>query len=481
MKKITSITYGAAFMAVLVISTIFIDISCTDNATSGDNTNPGTSVTDVETTSGPAGYGLPALSGKVPLEVDFTGFKGGSPVNARPFFDIFSWEMFIALNWPVDANKRGVPLTPNEPNTFLSMTNSTPVVWTSYKNQFDLFGQEDKRPSPWNSLKNEVNPLNSGKSPMHIFGTAKGAMIGGVEIDEAFSFPLIDQSKNYTLFEMRYNETQYNFIRGKDRDSTSWFYFRKNLSNYLMDHNDSLEMPWSVAATNTYGALMVKAAWKELIDGEDESLYYVINQEVYDPISKSLKTKKLGLVGLHLVQKLDKFKRWIWSSFEHRNNVPGQGSQQPYSYNDVTDTIPTKGGWANRPNTNKVVKKDSRTPAQVTRYNEIPITPADSSTVVINEAYQKLLENTVWKNYQLVITQWPSQDTSFAIYGNYPNKGYPKFAGGAFPVDGCTNTVAETYFQDAADATGKGGNSCMSCHYQTSSTDFSWSLNVKAH
>ena len=483
MKKLITITYGATCIVALLIFSIFIDLSCSElSNTNSDNSGTSTDSTEVtdEIVSETTGIKLPALSGDVPLSVPIPQDFKGQPVNARPFFDIFSWEMFIALSWPVDENYRGVPKNPKDPNTFLNMSNTTPIVWASYKNQFDLFGQGANRPSPWDSWDNAVNLCSSGNSPKHVFGTAKGATLDGGEIDEAFSMPLIDQDTNYTLFEMRYNKAQYDFIRGKDEDSNSWFYLRKNLVKYLIANNDSLVMPAS-SAPDTYGALMVKAAWKELTAKDDESLYYVINEEVYDPVTKTCSPKKMGLVGLHLVQKLDGFSQWIWSSFEHRNNIPGQGAQQPYSYNNGTDTPSTRGGWANRPNSAKMVPdKSSRVPVQVTRFNEIPTTPTDSSTVDINKAYQEKLKNTVWKNYQLVITQWPTDENSFIIYGNR-NGIYPTASGQPFPVNGCTNTVAETYFQAPNDATGKGGNSCMSCHYQTSSTDFSWSLNLKAH
>ena len=37
---------------------------------------------------------------------------------ARPFFDWFSWESFIALNWPAAGTGRGNPDQPNNPSVF---------------------------------------------------------------------------------------------------------------------------------------------------------------------------------------------------------------------------------------------------------------------------------------------------------------------------------------------------------------------------
>ena len=77
----------------------------------------------------------------------------------------------------------------------------------------------------------------------------------------------------------------------------------------------------------------------------------------------------------------------------------------------------------------------------------------------MNLAYQKLLAGTVWRNYQLVITQWPTKPDNFTV----KEKGgiYPQDCGQPFPVDGCVNVTLETYLQSPGDAAGAGGNSCV--------------------
>jgi hypothetical protein len=111
--------------------------------------------------------------------------------------------------------------------------------------------------------------------------------------------------------------------------------------------------------------------------------------------------------------------------------------------------------------------------------NDIPSTPAGASTQDINRIYQGYLRNTVWANYQLVITQWPSEPGQLVL----PDSGgvYPRDAGAAFPVWGAVNTSMETYFQTRGDAAAAGGNSCMSCHYQAGKRDFSWGLARRPH
>ena len=50
----------------------------------------------------------PAITGNIPRQVVITG-NPSAPQDARPFFDNFSWESFIALNWPAVSGSRGVP------------------------------------------------------------------------------------------------------------------------------------------------------------------------------------------------------------------------------------------------------------------------------------------------------------------------------------------------------------------------------------
>ncbi len=414
----------------------------------------------------------PVLSGIVPGEVALPPNDTLSVEGNRPFFDHFSWQSFIALCWPVTQNQRGVPLNPNDPNTFLTMTNSTPVVWASYKNQWDLFGQKNQTPTPWNSWDNPVNLCQSGQTTNHVFGSAKSDMLPG-EGDESFSVPLIDQNQNYALFEIRYNELQYNFI------VDNGLYLNKNLFKYQQSHNGAVTMPSSTASTQ--GSILVKAAWKHLTPKDDLSRYYVINEVVYDPVTGDCSKQLMGLVGLHIAQKVDTFPQWVWSSFEQVDNVPGApNAKAPYSFNNGTAIPTTAGGYANKPDSADLNQdKNSRIPVQVTRFNEIPTTPKGLSTVDINKMYQNAVGNTWMQYYQLVITQWPTNPGQFKQYSQ--NGIYPKDCGQPFPVNNCANTTMETYFQRSADAAGVGGNSCMSCHYTAPNTDFSWSLQLRSH
>ena len=430
----------------------------------------------------------PVLSGKIPLNV--TPPPGSTPERARPWFDTFSWQSFIALNWPVtsswpkDPKGRGIAKAPNDPSVFKSAPNGTATVWGSYKEAYELFSTEDNRPSPWTSNGDPLglcSNLPTGAKKMIMINKG-GTLLNGV--NEAFSFPLIDQNRNYAWTEVRYNEAQYDFIRGTDGNAKSWLYLIKNLADAQnAGPGGAISMPAS-REPSTLGSMMLKATWRQMTAKDELDRYYVVDAYLYNSATQKCDPAKMGLVGFHIAQKLWNFPEWIWSTFEQVDNVrrgPGASAKTQISFNNGTDTPATVGGFANRPKVKAppLAPRKSRTPVQVTRFNPIPDTPAGWSTRDLNKTYQKLLAGTVWRNYELVITQWPTKPEQFLIQ----NKGgvYPQDSGQPFPANGATNAVLETYFQSAADAAGSGGNSCMSCHYGSARSDFSWVLQLRAH
>ncbi|MDJ0901623.1 MAG: hypothetical protein QNJ55_22765 [Xenococcus sp. MO_188.B8] len=438
--------------------------------------------TQVAMSGSPIDLPKPKISGKIPTA---DPVPPGLKSNPRPFFDNFSWESFIALNWPAVSGVRGVAKEPDNPEIFLNASNSTPVVWGTYKEAFELFGQGKFRPAPWSSYDNPINPCDNAKPGKRVFVMA--SKIGTVldETNQAFSLPLIDQNKNYARYEVRFNKAQYNFVRGQNKYSETWLYLLKNLAQA-----QPVQMPESTAEPYKVGAIMLKGAWREMITEPNEprrddlSRYYWVEAQVYNPDTKSCVPKKMGLVGMHIVQKLATRPEWIWSTFEQVDNVkhqPGVNPEIPLSFNNGKNEPQTIGGYANRPPSQipPLQPKSERIPVQVTRFNPIPDDAPHPSTTEINQKYQKLLQETVWKNYQLVFTQWPSKPNNFLTM----EQGgiYPQDAGQAFPINNITNAAIETYFQSQNDATGAGGNSCMSCHFRAAQSDFSWSLQGRAH
>lgn len=500
----TPTRYGRAFIVIAALAFFSLTHSncrqTTQPANNASNNNatqtPAPTASQVVIPPWPQGFppSVPpaAVSGNVPLAVPLPD-QINSPVQIRPNFDYFSWQSFIALNWPAASGSRGVPNQPGNPDVFLKAAPGTPVVWGTYKDSFELFGQKDQRPTPWDSPDIPVNPCPNappGQKTL-VFLTKGNTPL--MQTSQAFSFPLIDQRRNYVYYDIRYDQAQYNFIRGQDGDPTSWLYLLKNLAP-KENAPKGLQMPMS-APPGTLGSIMVKAAWRIKTDQDDASRYYSTAAQIFNPQTQTCTQTTVLLVGLHIAHKVSPFTEWVWSTFEQVDNVPPDAGASPqptpppngYSFNNGTGTPATPRGYDYKPPVQPSVQPSPQpqpsplVPVQVTRLNPIPDTPQGASTRDFNAYYQQLLKGTVWQYYELVVTQWPFQPglDSFVLMQN--GGVYPRDAGAAFPVNGAVNTTMETYFQDQNDAAGAGGNSCMSCHYRAGQSDFSWGLNRRAH
>lgn len=479
----------SGLLACATVSALLSFAGCEPNPSDRSSATPGPATPFAEPASTPAPvketiaepqppappFPPPQLSGNIP--VDIPPHDTPTPEMSRPFFDSFSWQSFVALNWPLTPGQRGVPNQPDNPAVFTGAPNGTAVVWESYKTSDDLFAQGDARPSPWDSMETAAPGAKDYPAGTRVFArfTKTGRL---TDIKEAFSFPLIDQNRQYVRYEVRYNRAFYDFVRGADAQPTSWLYLARNLAPA-----EPVTMPASVAPA-TVGAIMLKASWREMTPADvDGGRYYIVEAMAKDAGAETFSRKKMGLVGLHIAQKVTVFPEWVWSTFEQVDNVqrgPGAGPATPISFNNGTDDPKTQGGWANRPPSDQMQPDPAnRTPVQVTRLNAIPATPAGASTQVVSAAWQAALRGTVWQYYELVTTQWPTLTTPFATMES--GGAYPEGSGTPFPQNGVTNTTMETYFQDATDAAGAGGNSCMSCHYRAGQSDFSWGLNRRAH
>jgi len=227
----------------------------------------------------------------------------------------------------------------------------------------------------------------------------------------------------------------------------------------------------------------VKAAWRLLTAADTPAIrarYYVVpGAEVVD-VARSraaggliCSRNDIALVGMHIAIKTLYRPQWIWSTFEHVDNVPpiGKGEARepdareagvPYAFNDParpqSDVEPATVDSPHPP----LVDPD---PMQVVRRH-----PIRSETMAMNRAYWALpqVRGTVWANYMLVATQWPtvthpvSPDNDgryfpgLRIDGDTPGENYQS-DDQAEVESNLVNTTMETYAQDQP-------SSCMACH-----------------
>ncbi|WP_299887846.1 hypothetical protein [uncultured Lacinutrix sp.] len=417
---------------------------------------------------------------KLPLDVYYLNSKDGqfqngysstlSP-NTQPSFANFSWQSFIALNWPADSN--GNPVGELNENT------NNKRVWEYYTDASTVF----------NSAPKGVTNLNTtqGKKILHL-SSKNPESIQVSEFLEADDYPLIDRNLNFVVFEEKMNSIEELFITKNNLTTKEGIY------NYKKKHGD-FQLP-----TNTdkkVGAMEIKASWR-IIDtskGDDASLFFTREATIFVDADNSISGQSftidctIGLVGLHILRKTKKFNNWVWSTFEHVDNVPdnvqeAQTDQEtnwsfynPECLNCAPNTPPQHIAGDTLSNGTVVYRWNTTAPygarygvtvageangkafgTQVTR-----VYPVYYCTEQLNSIWQSKLKalGSVFANYKLVGTQWmlPLDAPPFSKINA------PFFLG---------NTTAETYMQDSA--------SCISCHDfatvkyngETIKTDFSF-------
>src|SRR5829696_2109300 len=349
-ERIIFLIAGIAFLT-------FASYSCQKTQPANTNVSPTAAASPQVLPSWPKGFPQampsPVISGNIPRQVVISG-NPPTPQDARPFFDNFSWESFIALNWPALSGVRGVPNDPNNPNIFFSAPNGAAVVWGTYKDSFDLFGQKDQRPSSWDSPTSPISPCPGGTTDQKtlIFTTKGDTPL--MQTKQAFSFPLVDQRSNFVHYDIRYDEAEYNSIRGQDSDPSSWLYLLKNLAP---KENAQFGVQMPMTTPSALGSIMVKAAWRISTSSDDTKRFYAINAQIYNPQTQTCTPSTVLLVGLHIAHKVDPFTEWVWSTFEQIDNVPPDPDVSPkpsppsngYSFNNGTDSPKTNDGYNYKP------------------------------------------------------------------------------------------------------------------------------------
>lgn len=384
---------------------------------------------------------VPSITGSsVPNDVCI---PAGFPANANPidFFDDFSWRAFIAMVWPAKPGLRG------EADTSATLGSPGPRVFETYKAQWEVFHTDGSEPKEWN-VYDDSNACNATPAfgGLVLASFSKFSDLGMAGFGTLLG-PLATQNKTYVRYLTGMSKPEFDKIRGEK------LYLREVL------------MKAPTPLTFADGSIDVKSAWMDMTGVASPERYYTREALVGDPAPNVGCSKKLvGLVGLHIVVKTPSRPQWIWSSFEHVDLTPQSGATSPFALHAGDQTpMPANNPLSLDPLANPP------TPFNVTR-----VKPIHQNTQATNAAYQKLLasDTSIWRNYKLVMTQWPlvpnSPTTSGAPANTFPGTGSDQTA--------YSNLALETFEQRRV-STG-----CMACHNVTRArTDFLWALNTRAH
>ena len=397
--------------------------------------------------SGPAIRLKPVL----PADVAFGGTV--SLPALQQDFDIFSWNSFIAASWPPGPDGTG------DPGKQPGAGGDNPTVWEGWRSVGDVFLPGGKTPT-WSGTP-EIPPAcraqyHPGMKLLQQIGKTPGLLSETVQPFE--TGPLVDQNKSFARFEILVNRNMFDYI----------------LANSLYSKAGQKVFTGPVkfpcGGGQQLGAVLVKAAWKVLGPGDDPSRFHKAAALVYTPpsanppVAESCEAATVGLVGFHLVHKVNSAPQWVWSTFEQVDNVPDEAAvahgahgmlRSHYNYYDPKCTTCTVNKAPPRP----WIPNAKATPAsQVVRVDVLPDF-AHQSAAAQNETAQALLRGvsakSVWQYYHLVSTQWPTDPgpgnctaTATDPLGNPA----PQFL---------ANTTLETYVQGK---TPNVSSSCMECH-----------------
>lgn len=398
----------------------------------------------------------PALSPVIPLEITVTT-PPAKPTLAslQRDFDVFSWQSFIALNWPANAD--------GSPNTRLTIGQAPndPVVWQSWRESRTIFLPEGKTPAPWGQdtplppVCGNINPKTLPANTLRLTQVGKTPNLLDESSEPFKTGPLIDQNGQYVRYGILTNEAMFNYILDNKLYSKAG----------QKDFHGGADFPSSNTTGNQVGAIMVKSSWVKMGGKYDPAKFHTSWALVYNNpaeqhgVKPSCVLEQVGLVGFHIAHKTANEPQWIWSTFEHVDNAPTQGQKpQLAAYNFYDSSC--KDCQVNEPPPRPWNPGTPYTkPTQIMRV--IPIT---AEAKRLNDSFHKALAavtpDSVWLNYELVSTQWPTDAGSKIDPTGVPA---PSFL---------ANATLESYIQGHVKQT---SSSCMACHNNatTTSGDFS--------
>lgn len=385
------------------------------------------------------------ISPAFPADVCIPASSAGVPF---AFFDDFSWRTFVAAVWPSLTQRRGLP----DITKSVGDTNSA-LVFETYKADWEVFQPNGAAPASWEESGPAIPCANVpvpkvGFNDLVLSSFSKFGHLGQAGFGDLVG-PLVAQNTTYTLFLAAFNRVEF------DQIVANKWYLRANLKQVDFKP-DSL----------TNSPIDMKSSWVVVRNNvPDPKRYYTRKAFVLDLPSGKCTDETVALVGLHLVTKTPSRPQWIWSTFEHVDNVPGSGAQPPLGFNS--------GDGKPMPAKNPIGFPPPISPPAA--FNVTRVFPISASTQQTNAAYRAELASRgsgVWQFYQLVMTQWPVQ-------GNAPkNPGSPAFTfPGNNPTTAFSNTTMETFDQKRIQ------QGCMNCHTLANAgpaTDFLWALQINA-
>ncbi|MBA3545871.1 MAG: hypothetical protein H0T76_05255 [Nannocystis sp.] len=409
----------------------------------------------------------------------------GLAVTTRAFHD-HSWMSFVALSRPGLARAGAFgEFERGRVDAARALKYGGKPVWLTWKQDFELWPRAVPRdsfnrkrvsaPTEWASYA-----LAAGEDGVCVGVDPRTLQLSG-KIEQSFAHhPVFAQNGQALRYSVHINQPYYETVV-----QNKWYQGRSLVTD------PRHQFPPASRGRPEHGATVIKAAWivltpEQAADRALRARFYVEEAQIAPAGIESVMgpvqcaPASVALVGLHIMQKTAARPSWFWSSFEHKEVAPFGVETQPatpwlLAQSGAPATVPPKleaGAVTAVP-----------TPVGQRAINKQKFL---KSMLARNDDYQTMLAGTVWANYRLVGTQWPSrvlfrkgkQDLLDGI-GEDPAKFdriVRRRAGRSVPANHVTNMTMEAYFLEPDPRQQDLGSSCMQCHYRASHWDYSYVL-----
>lgn len=411
---------------------------------------------------------------------------------AQRLFDVFSWRMFCALNWPATADGQADPSKTLQDAT-------TPRVWEHWVEAGRVYREDGVPPETWeDSVKDSwtkdqrtlwVSGMALGKRPLDAPPTLEDSL-------QAFTGPLIDQNGHWVRYQVVLNNVEFDYLVDNQLYNTE--------GQAKFTAKNKIEFP-SNNGIQSYGAIELKFAWKQMGPNDDKTRFFVRRSRVLQ-MDGTIYEADFGLVGMHIAVRTESSPTWVWATFEHVDNTSVNdlektstgGILRPSFFNPDNPTKPVNllAPKNSRPNSKgQFTSWDEALTTKPTQVHAVLAIP--KATAKLNDEARGLLKaiSSKFQYYELIGTQWPVEPSFPAFPGGVaaqsngdllpsaPESILFKIPGKVIPVY-MGNTTMETFFQAGNQVAGPlaeddrlppgqvadpsmvfGTESCAGCHF----------------
>jgi hypothetical protein len=350
-------------------------------------------------------------------------------------FDCMAWQSFISLNWPAMARQPGVP-DPSKP-----LGSPGPTVWETFATEDQIFLPNGARPAAMPTLMaaidgGEPRALSQRSKVSPAFFAARAALrasnraVADIEPElsethQSDGSVLVDLNGQFVYYEELLDPTEVGFI----------------VANGLYQAGAQNAYAATTPIALPPGSIELKSAWKVMGNGDTPS-HFLTTQAVLDGGSTQV---TVGLVGFHIILRVQGFNQGIWATFMQAENAPLAATTTGH-YSFYNPACPTSACPVNTVTT-------PPTPVQV-----VQVFPVDKDAASVNTYVQSLIEGqptaSMFGWYRLINVQWPQSSTPLP-----PAPQTAPLPTGSPSTNTLMNPVLETFMQTSQ-------YSCLSslCH-----------------